>query len=122
MSAIKAKMSLSLALVTPAPRFSRTPSKSPPTTAPGVLTNPPTMASPNPQATLIRQLSYDDVLQQGLRIMDHAAISLCRDNKIPIVVLNIFRKGNIARTICGERVGTLITHPTGTPSSNVVHS
>lgn len=62
----------------------------------------------NPQAKLLSRLSYDDVLRQGLRIMDHAAISLCRDNHIPIIVLNIFNKGHITKAICGEQVGTLI--------------
>ena len=62
----------------------------------------------NPQATLMMRLSYGDVLKQGLRIMDHAAISLCRDKNIPIIVLNIFKKGNISKAICGEQVGTLI--------------
>ena len=65
----------------------------------------------NPQAQLYTNLSYTDVLSQGLRIMDHAAISLCRDNDIPIVVLNIFRTGNITKAICGEQVGTLIGRP-----------
>jgi len=40
--------------------------------------------------------------------MDHSAISLCRDNNIPIVVLNIFEKGNITKALCGQQVGTLI--------------
>jgi uridylate kinase len=62
----------------------------------------------NPNATLLTRLSYDDVLRQRLRIMDHAAISLCRDNHIPIIVLNIFKKGNMTKAICGEQVGTLI--------------
>ena len=62
----------------------------------------------NPQATLLPKLSYNDVLTRGLRIMDHAAISLCRENNIPIIVLNIFKKGNITKAICGESVGTLI--------------
>jgi uridylate kinase len=62
----------------------------------------------NPEAKLLTGLSYDDVLKQGLRIMDHAAISLCRDNNIPIIVLNIFKKGNITEAICGKQVGTLI--------------
>lgn len=62
----------------------------------------------NLQATLLTKLSYDDVLKQGLRIMDHAAISLCRDKNIPIIVLNIFQKGNITKAICGEQVGTVI--------------
>ncbi len=71
----------------------------------GVYTADPKKVS---DAKLFTQLSYDDVLGQGLRIMDHAAISLCRDNHIPIVVLNIFKKGNITRAICGEPVGTTI--------------
>jgi uridylate kinase len=62
----------------------------------------------NPKAKLLTKLTYDDVLRQGLRIMDHAAISLCRDKNIPIIVLNIFKKGNITKAICGEQVGTLI--------------
>ncbi|MCJ7674482.1 MAG: UMP kinase [Sedimentisphaerales bacterium] len=62
----------------------------------------------NPQAQLFENLSYDDVLTRNLRIIDHAAVSLCRDNNIPIIVLNIFKRGNIAKALCGERVGTLI--------------
>ena len=62
----------------------------------------------NPNAQLFEKLSYDDVLSLNLRIMDHAAISLCRENNIPIVVLNIFEKGNITKALCGERVGTRI--------------
>ncbi|HUW19417.1 MAG TPA: UMP kinase [Sedimentisphaerales bacterium] len=62
----------------------------------------------NPDAELFEQLSYDDVLIKNLRVMDHAAITLCRDNHIPIVVLNIFREGYITKALCGERVGTLI--------------
>lgn len=62
----------------------------------------------NPDATLFEKLSYADVLEKNLRAMDHSAITLCRDNDIEIVVLNIFKKGNIARAIRGERVGTLI--------------
>ena len=76
----------------------------------GVYTDDP---EKNADAQLFTQLSYDDVLRQGLRIMDHAAISLCRDNKIPIVVLNIFKKGNITRAICGQQVGTLINASQG---------
>jgi len=62
----------------------------------------------NPDAKLFEKLSYDDLLNKNLRIMDHSAISLCRENNIPIIVLNIFEKGNIAKAICGEKVGTLI--------------
>lgn len=63
----------------------------------------------NPDAELFETLSYEDVLVKNLRIMDHSAISLCRDNSIPIIVLNIFRKGNIIKAVCGEKIGTLIS-------------
>ena len=62
----------------------------------------------NPDAELFEELSYDDVLKRNLKVIDHSAISLCRDNNIPIIVLNIFKKGNMAKAICGEHVGTLI--------------
>ncbi len=62
----------------------------------------------NPDATLYKRLSYRDVLEQRLRIMDQSAISLCQENHIPIIVLNIFKKGNIAKAICGQQVGTVI--------------
>jgi len=62
----------------------------------------------DPEAKLFKKLSYNDVLKNNLRIMDHAAISLCRDNNIPIIVLNIFVEGNITKAVCGRQVGTLI--------------
>lgn len=62
----------------------------------------------NPDAKFFERLSYDEVLTKKLRIMDHAAISLCRDNNIPIIVLNIFEKGNITKALSGEKVGTKI--------------
>lgn len=62
----------------------------------------------NPNAKLFGKLSYLDVLKKNLRAMDHSAISLCRDNGIAIVVLNIFKEDNISRAICGEQVGTYI--------------
>jgi uridylate kinase len=62
----------------------------------------------NPKAKLFDKLSYQEVLEKNLRVMDHSAISLCRENKIPIIVLNIFKKGNITKAIRGEPVGTVI--------------
>ncbi len=62
----------------------------------------------NPKAKLFEELSYSQVLNKNLRIMDHSAINLCRDNNIPIIVLNIFKKGNLVRALCGQRVGTKI--------------
>lgn len=63
----------------------------------------------NPNAQLFEKLSYENVLTKNLKVMDHAAISLCRENNIPIIVLNIFEQGNITKAICGQRVGTLIS-------------
>jgi uridylate kinase len=62
----------------------------------------------NPDAKLYSKLTYNEVLQQNLRVMDASAISLCRDNKIPVIVLNIFKEGNITKAINGEDVGTLV--------------
>lgn len=62
----------------------------------------------NPDAKLFDTLSYEDVLQKNLKVIDHSAISLCRENNVPVIVLNIFEKGNMAKAICGERVGTLV--------------
>jgi uridylate kinase len=62
----------------------------------------------NPKARLFEDLSYDEVLRKNLRVMDPSAISLCRDNHIPVIVLNIFTPDNLTKAICGERVGTRI--------------
>jgi uridylate kinase len=61
-----------------------------------------------PDAAFYSRLSYLDVLQQGLRVMDSAAISLCMDNNLPIVVFNLLERRNIARVVCGENVGTVV--------------
>ncbi len=53
-------------------------------------------------------LSYLDVLQQGLQVMDSTAISMCMDNKMPIVVFNMFTPGNLQRAVKGEKVGTTV--------------
>ncbi|MBN1787553.1 MAG: UMP kinase [Sedimentisphaerales bacterium] len=63
----------------------------------------------NPQAKLFDSLTYQDVLNKNLRIMDHTAISMCSENKIPVVVLNIFQTGNITKAILGEKIGTVIS-------------
>jgi len=54
------------------------------------------------------QLKYIDVLKKGLKVMDATAISLCMDNKLPIVVFNLNRLGNIKRVILGEKIGTVV--------------
>ena len=55
------------------------------------------------------RLTYDDVLQKGLKVMDAAGIALAKDDSKPIMVLNMNVAGNIRKAVCGEQVGTLIT-------------
>jgi uridylate kinase len=59
-------------------------------------------------AKLYTEIAYMDVLTQGLGVMDTTAISLCMDNKVPIIVFNIKTKGNIRRVIEGEKIGSLV--------------
>ncbi len=60
-------------------------------------------------ATKFEQISYLEVLKQGLRVMDATAISLCRENNLPIVIFNLNTRDNIRRVVMGERVGSLVT-------------
>jgi uridylate kinase len=62
----------------------------------------------NPSARKYDVLGYLEVLQRGLGVMDSTATSLCMDNKIPIVVFNFDKAGNIARAVKGERIGTTV--------------
>jgi uridylate kinase len=62
----------------------------------------------NPDATKLDTVSYLEVLNRGLKAMDSTAITLCMDNKLPIVVFDLLGKGNIASIVEGEAVGTLI--------------
>ncbi len=63
----------------------------------------------NPSAQRFSQLDYMDALSRRLQVMDSTAVSLCMDNKLPIVVFDIFEKGNMSRILNGEKVGTIIT-------------
>ena len=62
----------------------------------------------NPEAKHLKKISYMKVLEQGLKVMDATAISLCMDNKLPIVVFNIRKPGNLLRAILGETVGSRV--------------
>lgn len=62
----------------------------------------------NPQAKRFDDLRFMDVLQQELRVMDAAAISLCKDNSLPIVVFDIRNTGNLKKIVTGERIGTRV--------------
>ncbi len=60
------------------------------------------------KARKFRELTYIDVLQRNLKVMDATAISLCMDNDLPIVVFNLTRRGNIRRVVLGEKIGTVV--------------
>ncbi len=62
----------------------------------------------NPDAKRYDQISYIDVLKQGLQVMDSTAISLCMDNKLPIMTFDLAKPGNILKAILGEKIGTLV--------------
>lgn len=62
----------------------------------------------NPKAKMFQKLSYKDVLNQDLKVMDSTAISLCKDNKMPIYVFNMTQAGNVKRILNGEKIGTVV--------------
>ena len=63
----------------------------------------------NPDAKRYAQIKYLDALQKQLKVMDSTAFSLCMDNKMPIIVFDLFRPHNLKRVVMGEKVGTLVT-------------
>jgi len=63
----------------------------------------------NPEAFRFEEISYLDVLRRDLRVMDLTAITLCRENKLPIIVFNINTRGNLRRLLLGEDVGTIVS-------------
>jgi len=62
----------------------------------------------NPQAKRFEALSYLDVLNKNLKVMDSTSISLCMDHQLPIVIFDLFKKGNIQRVVLGEQIGTRV--------------
>ena len=62
----------------------------------------------NSDAKFYKELSYLEALQKNLKIMDSTAISLCRDNELPIIVFNLNEDGNIKKVIMGQQVGTIV--------------
>ena len=72
----------------------------------GVFTADPAL---DPSATRVDSISYLQVLEQQLKVMDATAISLCMDNQLPIVVFNLRTHGNIRRAVMGESVGSLVS-------------
>ncbi len=61
-------------------------------------------------AKRLKEITYIEVLEKGLRVIDLSAISLCRDNKLPVSVFNLTKTGNIAKVVKGEKVGSLISN------------
>jgi uridylate kinase len=72
----------------------------------GVYTSDPAQ---DPDAEFLPSLTYRDVIQKDLRVIDAAAISLCRENDLPVIVLNIRTPGAILAALRGERIGTIVT-------------
>jgi uridylate kinase len=71
----------------------------------GVYTADPNL---DPTATKLSEVTFDEVMAQGLRAMDLTAITLCRENSLPILVFGIMEPGNLRRALSGEPIGTLI--------------
>jgi uridylate kinase len=63
----------------------------------------------NPKAKRFSRITYLEALQQQLKVMDSTAFSLCMDNKMPIIVFDLFKPHNLKRVVLGEEVGTLVT-------------
>jgi len=59
-------------------------------------------------ASMFDRISYIDVIGKGLKVMDATAISLCMENRMPIVVFNLGNSGNIKRAVLGEKIGTVV--------------
>jgi uridylate kinase len=60
-------------------------------------------------AKMFDQISYMEVLKKGLKVMDATAISLCKDNNLPIIIFNLNHQGNIRRVVTGEKLGSLVS-------------
>ena len=73
----------------------------------GIYTADPML---DPHATKYTSISYLQVLERQLKVMDATAISLCMDNKLPIVVFNLRQAGNVTRVILGDPIGTTVSH------------
>jgi uridylate kinase len=62
----------------------------------------------DPGAKLLREVTYQEVIEKGLEVMDTTAIALCRDNRLPIGIFEMMTPGNIRRVVCGERIGSIV--------------
>ena len=62
-----------------------------------------------PDATKFETITYMDILRLGLRVMDTTAVSLCKDNSLPMIIFSMRERGNIVRVVQGEKLGSLVT-------------
>lgn len=76
------------------------------TSVEGIYTSDP---KTNPDATKFEQITYNDILRLNLRVMDITAVSLCKDNNMPMLVFSMKEQGNIVRVVKGEKLGSLVT-------------
>ncbi len=72
----------------------------------------------NPNARMLKKLTYREVINKGLNVMDTTAITLCMENNLPIIVFNLKVPGNIKKVVLGEEVGTLINETGATKDEN----
>lgn len=76
------------------------------TSVEGIYTSDP---KTNPEATKFEQITYNDILRLNLRVMDITAVSLCKDNNMPMMVFSMKEQGNIVKVVKGEKLGSLVT-------------
>ena len=62
----------------------------------------------DPDAVKFETITYMDIIQRGLRVMDTSAVSLCNDNRMPMIIFSMREQGNIVRVVSGEQLGTLV--------------
>lgn len=72
----------------------------------GIYDSDPTT---NPSATMFEEIQFLTILNKSLQVMDSTAITLCMDNKLPLLVFNLTQSGNLKRVVHGEKIGTLVT-------------
>ena len=63
----------------------------------------------NPNAKMYDELTFKEILAKDLAVMDSTAASLCKDNKLKLIVFNMNKEGNIIKAVKGEKIGTLVT-------------
>lgn len=62
----------------------------------------------HPDAVLIKEITYLEVINRGIRVMDHTALTMCKENRIPIIVFNVREKGNLRSVVLGEDIGSVV--------------